>query len=291
MFAIIYNPHSGGFSAKKLEEMQQMLVRRGHECQLMPTEYAGHAVKLAAKAAADGAEVIVSYGGDGTTNEVLNGMAESGVCLMLAPSGTGNDMIRTLGLPRDPVQALEMQLDSPVCRMDAIQVNDRWCMNVAGLGLDVIVLREYERLRSRMFGSLAYRIAIFRALKLYKPENIRVSFDGGATESRQCAFFSFGNGKYFGGGMKCLPDADPFDGLMDVLSVRPISRLFIVCILPTFFAGKHTKLSPVTMTRAKSLTIEADEPFWMQLDGELYHTPRADVQLHHNLLCMRLPRK
>ena len=202
--------------------MQQMLSARGIESQLMPTEFAGHAVKLAAQAAAEGAEAIVSYGGDGTANEVLNGMAQTGVPLLLAPSGTGNDMIRTLGLPRDTVQALEMQLDSDPCAMDAVQVNDRWFMNVAGLGLDVTVLREYERLRSRMFGSLAYRLAIFRALGLYRPESIRLSVDGGMPEPLQCSFLSFGNGRYIGGGMNCLPDADPFDGLMDVLLVKPL---------------------------------------------------------------------
>ena len=291
MFAIIYNPHSGGFSADSLAKMQQMLSARGIDSQLMPTEFAGHAAKLAAQAAAEGAEAIVSYGGDGTANEVLNGMAQTSVPLLLAPSGTGNDMIRTLGLPRDTLQALQIQLDSEPCTMDAVQVNDRWFMNVAGLGLDVTVLREYERLRSRMFGSLAYRLAIFRALGLYRPESIRLSVDGGMPEPLQCSFLSFGNGRYIGGGMNCLPDADPFDGLLDVLIVKPLSRLFIVCILPTFFAGKHTKLPPVRMMRAKTLTIEADSPFWMQLDGELYETSRAEVQIHPKQLHMRFPRK
>lgn len=291
MFAIIYNPHSGGFSAKALERMRQMLRNRGHECRLMPTEYAGHATGLAAQAVADKIEAIISYGGDGTTYEVLNGMADSGVPLFLAPSGTGNDMIRTLNLPRDTVRALEMQLDSEPCAMDAVQVNDRWYMNVAGLGLDVTVLREYERLRSRMFGKLAYRLAIFRSLRLYRPESIRLSVDGSELEPVRCSFLSFGNGRYIGGGMNCLPDADPFDGLLDVMIVDPLSRLFIVCILPIFFSGKHTKLPPVHMMRAKTLTIEADKPFWMQLDGELYETSRAQVRVHPGQLRMRLPRK
>lgn len=291
MFAIIYNPHSGGFSANELERMQQMLHSRGHECRLMPTQYAGHATELAAQAAADEVEAIISYGGDGTTYEVLNGMAESGIPLLLAPSGTGNDMIRTLNLPRDTVRALEMQLDSAPCAMDAVQVNDRWYMNVAGLGLDVTVLREYERLRSRMFGELAYRLAIFRALGLYRPESVRMSVDGGDFQPVRCSFLSFGNGRYIGGGMNCLPDADPFDGLLDVMIVNPLSRLFIVCILPIFFSGKHTKLPPVRMLRARSLTLEADEPFWMQLDGELYETRRAEVRVYPGLLRMRLPRK
>ena len=290
MFSIIYNPHSGGFSENALLQMQRTLIARGYECRLMPTEYAGHATQLAAECAQQGYDGIISYGGDGTTYEVLNGMVGSDVPLLLAPSGTGNDMIRTLGLPRDPLAALQIQLECPIRPMDAVQVNDRWYMNVAGLGLDVLVLREYEKLRSRMFGSLAYKLAIFCALGKFKPEKLRMSIDGGAYESLQCTFLSFGNGRYIGGGMNCLPNADPFDGLIDVMTVAPLSRLFIVCILPLFFSGKHANLKPVRNRRAKKLVLDADENFWLQLDGELYETRHAEVQIHPGILRMRLPK-
>ena len=290
MFSIIYNPHSGGFSESALLQMQRTLTARGFECRLMPTEYAGHATKLAAEAVQQGYDGVISYGGDGTTYEVLNGMAGSEIELLLAPSGTGNDMIRTLGLPRDPLAALQMQLDSPPCRMDAVQVNDRWYMNVAGLGLDVLVLREYEKLRSRMFGSLAYKLAIFCALGKFRPESIRLSLDGGAYEPLKYTFLSFGNGRYIGGGMNCLPNADPFDGLIDVMTVKPLSKPFIVGILPLFFSGKHVNLSPVRNYRVKRLALDSDSPFWMQLDGELYETTHADVQIHPGILRMLLPR-
>lgn len=289
MHAIIYNPHSGGFSQGALDAIAQMLAKRGYDVKLLPTEYAGHATELARACVESRADAVISYGGDGTTNEVLNGMAGSDVTLLLAPSGTGNDMIRTFGLPRDPGEALRIQLDCAPCRMDAVQVNDKWYMNVAGLGLDVTVLREYEALRSRMFGSVAYKLAILRALGAYRPETLRIGIDGGELQPLKCTFLSFGNGKYFGGGMKCMPDADPFDGLIDVMSVTPLSRLFICMVLPLFFAGKHTKLKPVTNYRVRSITLDADQPFWMQLDGELYSTQHAEIRVRPGILHMQLP--
>lgn len=289
MISIIYNPLSGGFSENTLHRLEEALIARGESCRLLPTAYAGHAAELAAQCAAEGCSAIVSYGGDGTANEVLQGMATTGVPLMIAPSGTGNDMIRTLGLPRDPIAALEIQLDSPLRPMDVISVNDRWSMNVTGMGLDVLVLREYERLRRRMFGSLAYKIAILMALGKYRPETVTYRIDDGPSVAAGHTFFCFGNGQYIGGGMKCLPFADPFDGLLDVMHIRPISKLFICRILPTFFSGRHTSLEPVTYTKAKRVEIHADEPFWMQLDGELYQTDHARLEIHPGLLRMRLP--
>lgn len=290
MYAIIYNPLSGGFKEEVLLSLVELFKARSLGCKLLPTQYAGHAIELARGAVAEQYEGIVAYGGDGTANEVLNGMAGSDLPLLLAPSGTGNDMIRTLNLPADPLRALEIQLDSDICRMDAVQINDRWCMNVAGLGLDVTVLREYEQLRSKMYGSKAYRLAILRALKDYRPEKLRISFDGAPAKPLECAFLSFGNGIYFGGGMKCMPKADPFDGLLDVMIIKPLSRLFIICILPLFFAGKHTNLPPVTNLRAKHIVLDADAPFWMQLDGEIHQMQHADIRIRPGLLAMRLPK-
>lgn len=290
MIAIIYNPLSGGFSEKTLKSMVSMLASRGEESRLLPTEYAGHATILAKQCAEEQCNAIISYGGDGTLNEVLNGMATSGIPLLLAPSGTGNDTIRTLSLPRDTVAALEMQLNSEPCTMDAISINDRWCINVAGLGLDVLVLREYERLRSLMFGSLAYRLAIFMALGKFKPEEVRISIDDQPFEVKKHTFLCFGNGRYIGGGMNCLPFANPFDGLIDVMHIKPVSKLFICRILPTFFSGKHTSLKPVSYRNAKHVVLAADEPFWMQLDGELYQTASADIRIHPGILTMRLPK-
>lgn len=289
MIAIIYNPHSGGFSLDVLNQLQELLKSRGYDVCPLPTEYAGHATELAAGQSADKCEAIISYGGDGTTNEVLNGMAASGIPLLLCPSGTGNDMVRTLGIPRDPIQALNVQLNAPLRRMDAIQVNDRWYMNVAGLGLDVTVLLEYERLRSRMFGSFAYKLAILLTLAKFRSGKIRLKIGDQPQKLIEYCFLSFGNGKYFGGGMKCMPDADPFDGIIDIMHVTPLSKLFILSILPLFFAGKHTKLKPVHNYRAKHLSIDSDEPFWMQLDGELYQTSHADIRIRPGILNLRLP--
>ena len=290
MYTIIYNPLSGTFSEKVLNTIVEMLKGRGHDCALRPTQYHGHATELAAEAVREGAKGVISYGGDGTANEVLNGMVGGDVPLLIAPSGTGNDMIRTLKLPPDPVRALEMQLDGNICRMDAIQINDRWCMNVAGLGVDVTVLREYEALRGKMHNGVAYKLAILLTLKKFHAEKMRMSVDGGAFKDIAFTFLSFGNGIYLGSGMKCVPSADPFDGILDVMMVKPLCVPLIMCILPLFFAGLHTKLPPVTNMRVKHVVLESDQPFWMQMDGEIHHMDRADIHLRPAAVCMQLPR-
>lgn len=291
MIALIYNPNSGGFRAETLEKLQQMLKDRQLDHRLYPTERAGHASELAARAVADGADTLACYGGDGTTYEVLNGLPDpAAVTLLLVPCGTGNDLLRTLKLPRDACRALQLQLDGEACPMDLVQVNEKRYLNVAGIGLDVAVLSEYALLRGRGFGNFAYKMAVFRAMHRFRPMHLTLRLDGGDAQAVDCSMLSIGNGKYIGGGMCCVPAANPFDGVLDGIIVRPVSNWLIALLLPLFFIGKHIHLSLVRMMRAHTLEIHADEPFWMQMDGELSEMQHANIRILPGGVRLRLPK-
>lgn len=290
MIALIYNPNSGGFRAETLEQLQQMLRDRRLDHRLYPTERAGHASELAARAVADGADTLACYGGDGTTYEVINGLPDpAAVTLLPIPCGTGNDLLRTLGLPRDACRALQAQLDGKARAMDLVLVNEGRYLNVAGIGLDVAVLREYALLRGRGFGNFAYKLAVFRAMHRFRPMRLSLRIDGGDAQAIDCSMLSVGNGKYIGGGMCCVPDADPFDGVWDGIIVRPVSNWLIALLLPLFFIGKHTRLPLVRTMRGRTLEIDADEPFWMQMDGELSEMRHARIRVQPGGIHLRLP--
>lgn len=291
MIAIIYNPNSGGYRADTLRSIEAELSGRGLSFRLMPTERANHASELAARAVAEGAETLACYGGDGTAYEVLNGISDpSAVTLLLIPSGTGNDLLRTLGLPGDALKALRMQLDGRPRRMDLVEAGERRFLNVAGIGLDVQVLREYALLRGRSLGNFAYRLAIFRAMRHFRPLKLTLRMDDGEAQSIACSMLSIGNGKFIGGGMRCLPDADPFDGLLDVMLVRPVSNWLIALVLPLFFAGWHVRIrSLIQMRRVRSLEISAEAPFCVQMDGELSETNDLRIRIVPQAIQLRLP--
>lgn len=279
MVTVLVNPVSGGGAAvRALPGIEAVLSEHKIEYTVKKTIKQGDSGKIARAAVAAGHDAIIVAGGDGTIGEVLDGIVGSSLAIIYAPCGTGNDFVKSMHIPVDPIQAVKKQIASPLRRLDYATVNGKAFMNVCGTGFDVDVLKHLNAHRSKRKGMKAYLFALKDALKYYKGREFEISVDGGPFEKRSLCILSVGNGKYIGGGMKAVPDAVPYDGILNLVMVRTIKKILIPFLLPFFIFGKHYSLSITEAMPCKRVIIRS-KGMTMQLDGELYDMDEADIAI------------
>lgn len=289
MYKLIVNPTSGqGASMKRLADIENLLRERGIAYEVKVADSPEEATRIASCAAQDVLEGVIAIGGDGTLFRIVNGMVNSSVPLLFVSCGTGNDFVRCLNLPADPLEALRLQLDSPVTRVDVGRMNDTCFLNVSGTGFDVDVLRQADRYKAKYAGLKPYLYGLYAALKQYKPMTAMVSIDDEPESEAKFAIISIGNGRYFGGGMKAVPEARINDGLFDVIIVNPVCKLAVLPLLAFYITGKHVVIKLAKLRRCRKLTIRRPG-MTLNLDGELIDADVARYELLPAALTVRIP--
>ncbi len=267
---LIWNPVAGnGAALRAYELVTDTLAERGIPFTSEKSAYAGNATELAKAAVESGAKKVVVLGGDGTIREVASALLHTNIPLGIISCGTGNDIIRPLKIPNDPLAALEIALGSEVRQMDAAMANDLLYFNVAGFGFDVDVLRYVEIYKKRMKnGSLAYMRGLLTALLHLNSRKTTITWPGGSMEA-QVLIIAAGNGTHFGGGMMVTPKADPFDGLLDICVINNVSKLNAYLILPKFLKGEHLTTKYVTYFQTTELTAVCEPASLLDVDGDI----------------------
>ena len=231
------------------------------------TEGPGHATDIARRAAARGVERLVVVGGDGTIQEAAAGLLGSGTVLGLVPAGTGNDFSRTHRIPRDPAAALAIALGTAGRRVDVGLVNERVYVNVAGVGFDAEVAAWTKYRTSVIRGPALYVVGVLRQLLYYRPTDLTFTIDG-REETARCLLLAVGNGRYYGGGMMMCPQAEPDDGLLDVVIGGDVTKLETLGLLPKVFVGKHLLHPKVRSLRAQKVAVSGGSHLTVHADGE-----------------------
>lgn len=267
---LIWNPVAGnGAAVRAYQLVTDALAERGISFTSEKSAYAGNATELAKQAVENGAKKVVVLGGDGTIREVASALMHTNVPLGIISCGTGNDIIRPLKIPNDPLAALEIALGGEVRQMDAAMANDLLYFNVAGFGFDVDVLRYVEIYKKRMKnGSLAYMRGLLAALLHLNSRKTTITWPGGSMEA-QVLIIAAGNGTHFGGGMMVTPKADPFDGLLDICVINNVSKLNAYLILPKFLKGEHLTTKYVTYFQTTELTAVCEPASLLDVDGDI----------------------
>jgi YegS/Rv2252/BmrU family lipid kinase len=278
---LIVNPIAGaGKTAKKWPQIMDLLKSIGLHFEHDLTEAPGHARELAESAAKKGYELVVSVGGDGTVNEVVNGLYDAGniadIMLGIISTGTGRDYIRTVGIPfayQEACQCLtkprKLTVDVGVVEyISTGQMVKRLFVNFAGLGFDAEIVRATTQKFKTLGNTSSYLMGLLSTLLFYKNKSISLTVDGETAERKVCTVL-MSNGKYGGGGMFAAPDADLTDGLLDVLIIGDLSKPDLLWSLPRVYKGTHLTHPKVTMKRAREIEIQSAEPVSLQADGEL----------------------
>lgn len=269
--ALIVNPIAGdGKCLRKLPRVQKILTEAGVEYSTLMTESTGHAVVLAKQAAQEGFTTAISMGGDGTLNEVLNGLLGTNCVMGFIPAGSGNDFGRTFGLRSGDVeQACTVILDENVREIDVGYTEGKYFLNVAGAGFDAEVGHMANVWGKKYFsGPLAYIASIFRQLIRFSPREMHIELDGRIIDTRAW-LVAVGNARYFGGGMMIAPAAEVDDRLFDVCVIGATSKLELLKVLPRVFKGDHIHHQAVTCYRAAHVKLSSESSMVTQADGEL----------------------
>lgn len=274
----IVNPAAGkGKAAKVIDNIKNKLQQSKHSFSIEKTSSAKDAIYMAKKAVAEKYDIVVAVGGDGTIYEVVNGIAGSSIHLGIIPAGTGNDFARTVGIPENVDDALEIILKNNITRIDMGCVNGNYFMNFVSVGFDVQVMKEMEVVKKYVSGTWAYIVSVFKALLNYKGTKVHLLLDNQLIE-KEVLLVTAANGKYFGGGMMIAPDADLRDGYFDVCVVNKLSKLRLIRLFPTIFKGTHIREPEVDYYKAKQVEILSDNSF-VNCDGEIIGTTPITVKI------------
>ena len=284
MLEIIVNPAAGNGRTKVIaQEIEAYLKEKGVAFQLHFTTEPDHATLLAGEAAARGAETVVAVGGDGTITEVARGLAHTDTALGIIPSGTGNDFVKAISIPKDWRSALDFILTHPARPVNTGVMNDRFFMNVCGAGFDVMVLDYSIEAKKHCSGIWPYFYGIIRAIKNFKPFRMRVQIGENTVIEQDCMLCSIANGRYIGGGIPIAKQADVTDGLLDILVVDAVPRWKIPFYLPSIMLGTLPRRKPAHLYKATCCRL-ASPGMRLNLDGEILPIDDASFTIETDAL-------
>ncbi len=231
------------------------------------TSEAGDARRIAAEAARDGVEVIIAAGGDGTLNEVVNGIGNAPVRLGILPVGTMNVFATELGIPHGNLErAWSIIEQGKVVAVDLPKANDTHFIQLAGVGLDAEVVRKTTADSKKALGPLSYLLTLVQ-VAAHKPPRVVVETEGGRI--REGSFVLIGNGRLYGGPFPVFKRASLYDGLLDVLVFQNQTHWDVVRYFQAIAFGTHPELPDVEYFQTSSIKVTSSGDVPVELDGEV----------------------
>lgn len=267
-YYVILNPVAGkGNGLHMRPRIEENLARLGLDYALVLTEYPEHATHLAQKALADGFDVIVASGGDGTVNEVLNGIMSSGenkkhsTVLAVIPVGRGNDFAFSMGIPTNVDEACNLLAHDPQMKIDVGRVvserypNGLYFGNGVGMGFDAMV--GFVAAKMRISGILSYLVAAVKTMFIYyKTPTVELTLDGMPTQVPALMICTM-NGRRLGGSFMMTPNSKPDDGVFDLLIIREVPRRQMPGLMGLVMKGTQDTHPAVSTARAKKISLRA----------------------------------
>ena len=309
MYHIIINPASRSGRGLRIwkKHVEPILQKENAAYQVHFSQKRGDISKIAKKlvtAAGSTPVTLILLGGDGTMNELVQGLPEGGnVTLGYIPTGSSNDLARDLNIPASPKKSLELILHTGKPRpMDLGTViypdgrKQRFCVS-CGLGYDAAVCEEVQRSRMKALlnrfgmGKLVYLGIALKQLFGARAVSGRLTLDNNAPIDIGDMLFVTGMlHRFEGGGFMFCPKADASDGLLDLCAVGNLSKLLVLFALPTAFKGKHYRFKDITPYRARRFVLETSAPLWAHTDGEVsQETKRLEVTCEQHAVQISAP--
>lgn len=280
MDLVIVNPSAGHGRTKRVLEQIKPKLDASTEYDIWYTQYPFHATELAKQAAGmNRYERILSLGGDGTLREIAQGILYTDIGLGMIPAGTGNDFCKTLGIPMDIEQALEIALSGERRSIDTLMVDDKICLNIASAGFDARTVKNTFKFKRFVRGFLAYFFGVVQTFFSYRPIELNLELDDGTQLEKKAILICLANGKFYGGGFCPMPMADVTDGKMDIMVADYINRLSILRILPKFIRGKHVGDPRCAIFQCKSAQLRFSGEPCLNIDGEILEKNTCSVKL------------
>jgi diacylglycerol kinase (ATP) len=295
----LVNPASAnGATGPRWPQLAHELALAGLTGDALFSERPGELGALARRAVDEGATLLVVVGGDGSVNEVANGIAgRDGVEIAVLARGTGWDFVRTFGISRKPADVAATALDGKTRTIDLGRVTYRswsgaeasaWFANVASAGMSGAIAKRANETTKVLGGKVSYALATIAVFARWRNGEVRVDVDG-ITRGGRMQDVIVANGRYLGGGMKICPEAEPDDGLFDVLLIGDVTRAELLQTMPKLYRGTHLPHPKGELLRGRVVTVESEEPLPIELDGEQPGTTPARFEVVPGALRVRVP--
>jgi diacylglycerol kinase (ATP) len=285
----LVNPASAnGSTGKRWPKLERRAAELGLTGETVLSERPGHLAEAARGAAAD--MLLVVVGGDGTLNEVVNGVAGTDAELAVLPAGTGQDFGRTHGIPAKFDEAVRVVLEGEPRRIDLGRVTfeggSRFFANVGSVGMSGAVAARANGMSKALGGRATFFYALVREFMRWRNTEVTVTLDD--TERRGAMHdVIVANGRWHGGAMKLAPDAEPDDGLFDVVLIGDVTKVDFVTTAPKLYSGKHVSHPKIEVLRSATVGVDAAVPLPIEVEGEPIGTTPARFEIVPGALRVR----
>lgn len=275
---IIMNPIADLGNAWRQSDDLRLIVDQYGGADWSGTVYPTHATELAVEACQKGYRRVISVGGDGTSHEIINGFmqfpADQRPALGIVPVGSGNDFAHNIGVPKEAPAAMRKALQGSPHPFDVSLIEDNhgrseYWWNTLGIGFDANVAVRTRKL-TRVRGFMLYLVATLQTIMMDHHYPLMTFQSDQENWQRETLMVTICNGAREGGGFHIAPDAKADDGILDYATVKKISRLGMLNLLPRVMAGTHTNMKPVHMGTFKEMTLQSESPMHIHFDGEIY---------------------
>ena len=292
-YYFVVNPVSGvGNGVKNVKKLVENLDS-SVDYEVICTERPHHATQITQLIGQKGEDATVfACGGDGTLYDVVNGaVGFENLRVGIIPFGSGNDYVKSYGT-KEQFQNISDQLSGEFIDVDLIKCGDRYCINIASIGLDAFVVQTKSKLGliSKISGKIAYFLAVFITFIFNMGQKFKVQFDDEEPFEQKLLFVVAANGKYYGGGFNPTPNASTTDGYIHSMLIDKISRIRAIPLVMIYRKGKHTDLDICKMRKVKKLTVESEVEIPINLDGELFLSKTAEFEIMNKALKLHLPK-
>ncbi|GGA82601.1 diacylglycerol/lipid kinase family protein [Ornithinibacillus halotolerans] len=282
MYIFIVNPVAGnGRGWKVFQKLVKSDLYNDINSQYYVTEYEGHAEEISRRICKENKKIktVIIIGGDGTVNEVVNGLGSSGIPISFIPGGSGNDFARGCNIDGSPLAILEKIIAGKEGKLywtgnltsDSIT---KTFANSIGIGFDAQIAQRanqssYKNFFNRLhLGTLSYVLALIHVLFKFKPFNASIEVNGTIRTIHNCWMVTIANHQYYGGGMKIIPTAKIQPEVLPVLIIHDISKWKVLGLFITVFFGKHIGFKEVELFETDKIKLRLEAPMAIQIDGQ-----------------------
>lgn len=274
----IINPKAGTKSKNHIPSLiQQHIDHTLFDVSIAYTQAPYHATELARAASAEQVDIVIATGGDGTVNEVMQGLLHSNTSLGILPFGSGNGLARFLGVPMNHLEAIKFINTANIILIDSCQLNNHAFVNVAGTGFDAHIGDVFSKAKGRGFST--YIKLSIKEYRKYIPQNYKLTINGNVIE-RKAFMISFANTSQFGNNAHIAPEADIQDGLVDVCIMKPLSIIDLPAVVFSIFNKSIHRSKYVEIIKCKEVKVERKQKEAIHIDGEPHlEAPVLNVQV------------
>ena len=270
-YVLIINPASGKTDYNKIKE-NIIKTLENEDYEIYETKAPKEAIQIANRFKNEENTIVYSVGGDGTLNEVVNGIAEGKCKLGIIPTGSGNDFYRTLK---------EAQTEN--VRLDLGKVNGRYFINIASVGMDAETCNNANKIKSKIKLHSSYYLALIHTFLTFKSKSLKLKIDKNVYAG-DYIIAAICNGKYYGGGFKIAPVASFDDNQFDIYLVSKAGKLKLIKILLALLKSEHEKYNEVRKYTGKNITITSENNLIVNIDGEITISKNIEIEMIEDAL-------